>query len=206
MVAATVFSHLQINLPPSLGPFWLDGTSMTRAEFYEFCTENPDLRIERDAEGTIFVMPPTTSETGRRNSEIHLEIGIWNRKHRLGVTFDSSTGFELPNGAERSPDTAWITNERWNALAAEQQRRFAPIVPDFVIELRSDDQSLKSLREKMTEYVDNGCHLGWLVDPQARCTYVYYANGDIQTIAFDDVLSGGALMPGLEVRLAEVLA
>lgn len=188
-----------------LNPLSVEGTGMTDEQFYAFCMENPELRIERNAHGKIIVMPPTTSETGRYNSRIHIEIGIWNRHSRLGETFDSSTGFRLPNGADRSPDTAWIALDRWNALPAEQKKKFAPIVPDFVLELRSDDQSLAELREKMNEYVTCGCRLGWLVDPQNRCTYVYFANGDIRIVKFDEVLSGEEVMPGLEVRLGEVL-
>jgi Uma2 family endonuclease len=183
----------------------MDDNGMTDDEFYALCRENPELRIERTANGKIIVMPPTTSETGRYNSKIHIEIGIWNKNTKLGETFDSSTGFKLPNGAERSPDSAWISNERWNALPIEQKRKFAPIVPDFVLELRSDDQNLTELREKMDEYMDCGCRLGWLIDPQNRRTYVYASNGDIQTIKFDDVLSGEDVMPGLEMRLGEVL-
>ena len=191
-------------LSPST-PISMDGADMTDEEFYTLCMNNPELRIERNANGKIIIMPPTTSETGRYNSKIHIEIGIWNKKTQRGETFDSSTGFKLPNGADRSPDTAWISNERWNALPAEQKKRFAPIVPDFVLELRSDDQNLSELREKMDEYMDCGCRLGWLVDPQHRRTYVYSANGDIQTVSFDEVLLGGDVMPGLEVRLGEVL-
>ena len=188
-----------------LNPLSVEGTGMTDEQFYTFCMENPELRIERNAHGKIIVMPPTNSETGNYNSEINAELVIWNRQHKLGKTFDSSTGFKLPNGADRSPDTAWITNERWNALPAEQKRKFAPIVPDFVLELRSDDQNLTELREKIDEYMNCGCRLGWLVDPQNRCTYVYPANGDKQTVKFDEVLSGEEVMPGLEVRLGEVL-
>ncbi|MBV6442231.1 MAG: Uma2 family endonuclease [Haliscomenobacteraceae bacterium CHB4] len=187
-------------------PLTLDGRGMSDEEFYALCLENPELRIERNAKGKIIIMPPTTSETGRYNSEIHIEIGIWNRKHKLGITFDSSTGFKMPNGADRSPDSAWIANERWNALPAEQKKKFAPIVPDFVLELRSDDQNLTELREKMDEYMDCGCRLGWLVDPQNRRTYVYSANGDIQTVKFDEVLTGGDVMPGLEVWMGNILA
>lgn len=186
-------------------PLTLDGADMSDEEFFAFCMKNPELRIERTAKGKIIIMPPTTSETGHFNSEINAELVFWNRKHKLGVTFDSSTGFKLPNGAERSPDSAWIANERWNALSAEQKKRFAPIAPDFVLELRSNDQNLTELREKMDEYMDCGCRLGWLVDPQNRRTYVYSANGDIQTVKFDDTLSGGDVMPGLEVRLGAVL-
>lgn len=132
-------------------PLILDGSDMDDAEFYAFCLENNELRIERDSTGKIIIMPPTTSEAGRWNSKIHIEIGVWNRMTKLGETFDSSTGFKLPNGAERSPDTAWIARERWAALPAADKRKFAPIVPDFVLELRSYDQSLPALKEKMEE-------------------------------------------------------
>lgn len=186
-------------------PLMVNGSDMDDAEFYTFCLENNELRIERDPDGKIIIMPPTTSETGRWNSKIHIEIGLWNRMTKMGETFDSSTGFKLPNGAERSPDTAWITNERWAALPSADKRKFAPIVPDFVLELRSLDQSLPSLREKLEEYIACGCRLGWLVDPQNRCTYVYFENGDIQTVSFDDVLSGGNVLPGLEIRMSEVM-
>ena len=186
-------------------PLTLDGTGMTDEQFHVFCMDNPELRIERNVQGKIIIMPPTNSETGHYNSEINAELVFWNRKHKLGITFDSSTGFKLPNGADRSPDSAWIANERWNALPAGQKKRFASIAPDFVLELRSDDQSLTELREKMDEYMDCGCRLGWMVDPQNRRTYVYTANGDIQTVKFDEVLSGGDVMPGLEVYLGKIL-
>ncbi len=186
-------------------PILLSGAGMTDDDFYEFCLENPELRIERNPNGQIILMPPTGSETGNRNSEITTDLVLWNRKHQLGKTFDSSTGFKLSNGADRSPDAAWISNERWDALLPEQKRKFAPIVPDFVIELRSDDQSLPELREKMDEYMVCGCRLGWLIDPQNRRTYVYSENGDIQTIRFEETLSGGVVLPGFEVRLSDIL-
>ena len=150
-------------------------------------------------------MPPINSETGNYNAEINAELVIWNRQYKLGRAFDSSAGFKLSNGAERSPDAAWMANERWDALPTEQKRPFAPIVPDFVLELRSNDQRLSELREKMDEYMDCGCRLAWLIDPQNRRTYVYAANGNIQTVSFDDVLLGGEVLPGLEVKLGKVL-
>lgn len=204
-MVATVSDFANIQLKVRRRPLHMDGNGMTNEEFYAFCMENPELRIERNTNGKIIVMPPTTSETGRYNSKIHIEIGIWNKKSKLGETFDSSTGFKLPNGADRSPDTAWISNERWDSLPADQKKKFAPVVPDFVLELRSDEQSLLELREKMDEYMDCGCRLGWLVDPQNRRTYVYSANGDIQTVKFDEAMSGADVMPGLELRMAEVL-
>lgn len=119
-MVATVSDFTDIRLKiRHRSPLLLDNNGMSDEEFYTFCLENPELRIERNANGKIIVMPPTTSETGRLNSKIHIEIGIWNKKTKIGETFDFSTGFKLPNGAERSPDSTWISNERWNALPAE---------------------------------------------------------------------------------------
>lgn len=186
-------------------PLRMDAKDMSSEEFFAFCQLNDDLRIERAADGQMIIMAPTGSETGNRNSEINAEIVFWNRVHKLGVTFDSSTGFTLPNGAERAPDTAWIRKERWEALSPQEKKKFAPIAPDFVLELRSEDQSLSELREKMDEYMDCGCRLGWLIDPQNRRSYVYNENGEIQTVSFEEKLSGGEVMPGLEVVWGEVI-
>ncbi|MDX2067585.1 MAG: Uma2 family endonuclease [Haliscomenobacter sp.] len=186
-------------------PLRMDAKDMSSEEFFAFCQLNDDLRIERAADGQMIIMAPTGSETGNRNSEINAEIVFWNRIHKLGVTFDSSTGFTLPNGAERAPDTAWIRKERWDALGIQEKKKFAPIAPDFVLELRSENQSLSELREKMDEYMDCGCRLGWLIDPQNRRTYVYNENGEIQTVSFEEKLSGGEVMPGLEVVWGEVI-
>ncbi len=186
-------------------PLRMDAKDMSSEEFFAFCQLNDDLRIERAADGQMIIMAPTGSETGNRNSEINAEIVFWNRIHKLGVTFDSSTGFTLPNGAERAPDTAWIRKERWDALGIQEKKKFAPIAPDFILELRSENQSLSELREKMDEYMDCGCRLGWLIDPQNRRTYVYNENGEIQTVPFEEKLSGGMVMPGLEVVWGEVI-
>lgn len=186
-------------------PLRMDAKDMSSEEFFAFCQLNNDLRIERTADGQMIIMAPTGSETGNRNSEINAEIVFWNRTHKLGLTFDSSTGFTLPNGAERAPDTAWIRKERWDALGLQEKKKFAPIAPDFVLELRSENQSLSELREKMDEYMDCGCRLGWLIDPQNRRTYVYNENGEIQTVPFEEKLSGGKVMPGLEVIWGKVI-
>lgn len=173
-------------------------------DFFDFCQMNPEFRIERNAIKEILIMAPTSSETGRKNFEIVAELAIWNRKHQLGIGFDSSAGFKLANGAERSPDIAWIRNERWEALTPEQQDRFAPIAPDFILELRSKDQNLVALKAKMEEYIACGCRMGWLVDAQGRKTFVYTENGDIQTVSFEEILSGGEVLPGFELRLADL--
>lgn len=200
----TFSSNLKVKFRNGL-PLRVDAHGMSDEAFYEFCMENGALRIERTANSQLIIMPPTGSETGNRNAEINTEIAIWNRRYKLGLVFDSSTGFKLPNGAERSPDAAWIRQDRWDALLPEEKKKFAPIAPDFVIELRSEDQNLSELREKMDEYMDCGCRLGWLIDPQNRRTYVYMGNGDIQTVKFEEPLFGLEVMPELKVRLADIL-
>jgi Uma2 family endonuclease len=177
---------------------------MTDEQFYQFCMLNPDLRIERTPDKIIEIIPPTNSETGNQNFELTAEVAIWNRKKQLGKGFDSSTGFKLPNGAERSPDVAWISKERWSDIPKDKRQRFAPIAPDFVAEIRSNDQSLNHLKDKMEEYIECGCQLAWLIDPKSRKTWVYQANGDIHTIPFDETLSGGEVMPGFEVSMADI--
>jgi Uma2 family endonuclease len=203
-VSLAGFSQIKFRFPES-GPIRIMAEDMSEEEFFEFCQINSALRIERDANGQIIVMSPTGSDTGNRNSDIHLEIGIWNKKHRLGKLFDSSTGFRLPNGAVLSPDVSWITNERWAALTKEERKKFAPLAPDFVLELLSDTQTLQELQEKMEEYISCGCRLGWLVDPKSRQTYVYEPNHEPFAVPFDQPLTGGAVLPGLEVRMGEVI-
>jgi Uma2 family endonuclease len=193
--APRIFPGIAIRMPNG---------GMTDEQFYQFCTLNPDLRIERTADKIIEIMPPTNSETGERNFTLSGELYVWNKKNKLGKGFDSSTGFKLPNGAERSPDVAWIADERWKAVPANQKQQFAPICPDFVAEIRSNDQSINYLKDKMEEYIASGCRLAWLIDPKNRKTWVYAENGDIQTIPFDTPLNGGEVMPGFEVRLADI--
>lgn len=127
--------------------------NMTDEQFFEFCQVNRDLRIERNRFGEISIMPPTGSETGNRNFNLAVQLGVWAEEDGTGICFDSSSGFKLSIGAERSPDASWIKLERWNALSPEQQQRFAPICPDFVLELMSPSDTLKSLQEKMAEYM-----------------------------------------------------
>jgi len=183
--------------------FKLLNGGMTDEQFYQFCLLNSELRIER-ANQYIIIMPPTNSETGNKNFKFNGELYTWNKLHKLGVGFDSSTGFKLPNGSDRSPDAAWIRQDRWDAVPEEMRHRFAPIAPDFVAEIRSEDQDMALLKDKMEEYIDNGCRLGWLIDPKNRKTMVYSENGDIQTIPFESVLSGGDVLKGFELRVSEI--
>jgi Uma2 family endonuclease len=200
----TAYQTLQIKFYAAQ-PLYFAAPAMSRSDFYDFCIANQPLRIERNADQQIIIMPPAGGETGNRNSEINAELGIWNRQQKLGLVFDSSTAFTLPNGAERAPDTAWVRRERWEALPAEEKKKFAAIAPDFVMELRSEGQGLAELRQKMEEYMEAGCRLAWLIDPQHRRTFVYTGDAAIQTIGFDEMLSGGEVMPGLSICLAEVL-
>ena len=178
---------------------------MSDEEFYQFCRENSQYRIEKNKHGKIIVMEPTNSETGNYNNEISYEVTHWNRQTHMGKAFDSSTGFKIQNGATLSPDVSWILNERWNDLPEEERRRFARITPDFVIELRSSpDDSLKDLKEKMEEYIENGVRLAWLLDRISGKAYVYCPNRPISIFEnFDtDVLSGEDVLPGFELKLS----
>ncbi len=191
---------------PSVFPgvaFKLLNGGMTDEQFYQFCLLNAELRIER-ANQYIIIMPPTNSETGNKNFKLNGELYAWNKQHKLGAGFDSSTGFKLPNGSDRSPDAAWIRQDRWDALPEALRQRFAPIAPDFVAEIRSGDQDMATLKDKMEEYIENGCRLGWLIDPKNRKTMVYLENGDIQTIPFDTVLNGGDVLKGFELKMADI--
>ncbi len=179
---------------------------MTEEEFFRFCQMNDTLEFERDANQNIIVMSPTGSFTGGFNSKILIELGIWNKEAELGEVFDSSTGFTLPNNAVRSPDVSWIQNEKWSALNKEQKEQFAPICPDFVIEVRSKSDSLKYLQDKMEEYLLNGSQLGWLIDRFENKIYIYRANSNMELIESLDVkLSGESILPGFVLDLALII-
>lgn len=180
--------------------------SLSEEGFYEFCRLNRDLRIERNAEGHILIIPPTTSDSGNFNAEFSAELALWNRQDRLGLVFDSSTGFTLPNSAVYSPDAAWIIRNRWEALSQSDRQKFAPIAPDFVAEIRSQSDTMKSLKKKMEEYRANGVRLGWLIDPEERVTFVYDANTDVRTVAFEEPLTGEDVLPGFEVILSKLVS
>lgn len=176
-------------------------------EFFDFCRANELLRIERDAQQRIIIMAPTGSFSGNRNFDISIDFGIWNRKHKKGYFFDSSAGFRLPNGATRSPDIAFILKDRWEALPVDEQEKFAPICPDFVLELRSKNDSLPTLQEKMEEYIANGAAFGWLVDPYERKVHVYDAQQE--ATVFDDFsqpLRGRYFMQDFEIVLDTILS
>ncbi len=176
--------------------------NMTDEEFKQFCAENPDWRIECDKDKNVIAMAPTYSESGRLNGILFGKVFIWNEISKLGETFDSSTGFKLPNGATRSPDVSWIAKERWEALPQAEKEDFAHICPDFCIELRSKTDRVKRIKAKLEEYIENGCRLGWLVDPVEEAVRLYRQDGTVEIVkGFDKKLSGENVLPGFEFDL-----
>ncbi|MBD2444783.1 Uma2 family endonuclease [Dolichospermum sp. FACHB-1091] len=176
---------------------------MTDEQFFELCQNNRDLRFERNANGELIIMPPTGGETGNKNARITQQVMNWTDADGTGIAFDSSTGFKLPNGADRSPDASWIKLERWNALTDEEKQKFPPICPDFVIELLSPSDSLKTTQEKMREYIDNGVHLGILINRKSRQVEIYRPGKEVEvldspvTVSGEDVLKGFVLNLGM---------
>lgn len=156
--------------------------NMTGDQFLQFCADNRDLRMELTAEKELIIMPPAGAITGGQNSELTADVAIWARQDGTGKAFDSSTGFTLPSGAVRSPDVSWILLSRWETLTEAEQRRFSPICPDFVIELRSPSDSLSDTQAKMVEYMENGARLGWLLDPQARQVHIYRPGQEVEVL------------------------
>lgn len=175
---------------------------ITDEQFYQLCITNRELKLERTAKGDLIIMPPTGGETSKFNSEVNLDLGLWNRQTKLGITFDSSGGFKLPNGADRSPDAAWIPLTKWESLTPKQQEKFPPICPDFVIELRSPSDSLKLLQEKMPEYIENGTRLGWLINRKSRQVEIYRQGREKEILENPTTLSGEDILPGFVLNLS----
>jgi Uma2 family endonuclease len=178
--------------------------NMTDAQFFDFCQLNRELHIERTATGDLIIMPPTGSATGGRNFKLTQQLANWTDQDGTGIGFDSSTGFTLSNGAQRSPDAAWIKLDRWNQLTEDQQERFAPISPDFVVELRSPSDSLTDLQAKMQEYIENGIQLGWLIDRPQRQVFIYRANASVEQLDNPDSLNGESVLPGFVLDLSKI--
>src|SRR5262245_20012353 len=177
---------------------------LTEEQFRQLCQENPELRLELTAQQELVIKPPTGSESGWRSGEVFYSLTAWTKKNGTGISFDSSTGFTLPNGAIRSPDASWIRRERWNALTKDQRERFAPLCPDFVMELCSPTDLLSILQEKMQEYIDNGARLGWLIDPIDKQVYVYRPSQPVEVLDNPATLSGDPVLSGFVLRVQEL--
>lgn len=177
---------------------------MTTEQFYAFCGENPNLRIERTAQGSVIIMPPAFSDTGNRNFKIAVQLGSWAERDGTGEGFDSSSGFILPNGATRSPDASWIKLDRWNALSNKQKASFAPICPDFVVELKSSSDSLVGLKEKMEEYIDNGLQLGLLIDRKKRTVHIYRPDSEPEILDNPESISCEPELSGFALKMERI--
>jgi Uma2 family endonuclease len=190
-------SPLVLQIPPSM--------QMTDEQFFEFCQVNRDLRIERNKFGELVIMPPTGSETGNREINISGQLWVWSEQDGTGITFSSSTGFKLSTGAERSPDASWIKLERWNSLSPEQQQKFAPICPDFVVELKSPSDNLQTFKEKMEEYMNEpGIQLGWLIDRKQGKVYIYRPGLSEECLDNPASVSGDPILPGFILNMSKV--
>ena len=187
---------LELHMAPAI--------DMSREQFFQFCQLNQDVRIERNAEGSIAVMTPAGGETGARNGLLFAALYRWAEEDGTGVAFDSSTGFELPNGAVRAPDAAWVPRNRLARLTPQDKQRFLPLCPDFVIELLSPTDSRAAARRKMEEYRANGARLGWLIDPAQRQVAIYRADGGLEQRSEPDFVTGETVLPGFSLDLAAI--
>lgn len=178
---------------------------LTDEQFYQLCQTNREVKFERTTKGELIIMPPTGGETGNRNGRLTQRLFNWTDLDGTGLAFDSSTGFKLPNGADRSPDNAWVKLERWEALTSEQRQKFPPLAPDFVVELRSASDDLKPLQEKMQEYRNNGVRLGWLIDPQNQRVEIYRLGQEVEVLQSPASLSGEDVLPGFVLDLSGIL-
>jgi Uma2 family endonuclease len=177
---------------------------LTDDEFLALCALNRDLRFERTSQGDIIIMAPTGAETGNRNADITAQLVNWTKRDGTGAAFDSSTGFKLPNGADRSPDAAWIARSRLKSLTAAQKEKFLPLCPDFVIELLSPTDTLAETQAKMVEYIENGAQLGWLIDPEPRQIHVYRPRQAIVVLENGLEIAGDPELPGFVLDLREI--
>jgi Uma2 family endonuclease len=178
--------------------------NLTDEQFWQLCRDNDDLQFERTATGELIIMSPTGSETGERNADLIFQLQAWNRQYKLGKVFDSSSGFKLPNGADRSPDASWIKLDRWNTLTSEEKERFAPLCPDFVVELMSPNDSLTKTRNKLQEYMENGAKLGWLINRKQRQVEIYRPQQQPEILTNPETVSGENILPGFVLDLSTI--
>jgi Uma2 family endonuclease len=182
----------------------MDALQMTQDQFFDFCQQNADTRFERTVDGQIIIVPPSDADTGFRDVEVCIQLGNWARTIRKGRVTGSSGGFILPNGANRAPDAAWITQDQIDSLTAEQRKKFLPLCPYFLIEVLSPSDSLKATQEKMDEYIANGCKLAWLIDPSRTKVHIYRPAQPVQVLDNPQSVSADPELPGFVLDLQPV--
>ena len=187
---------LILNLSPTI--------ELTDEQFFQLCVNNRDLRLEQTAQGELIIMPPTGWKSGNRNSRLTQRVGNWADVDGTGLAFDSSTGYILPNGAKRSPDASWVSRERLEALNPDPTR-FLPMAPDFAVELRSASDELKTVQQKMQEYINKGVRLGWLIDPQNQRVEIYRIGQNVEVLQSPTSLLGENVLPGFVLELNQIL-
>lgn len=179
-------------------------TGFDDEDFFFFCQRNPDLRIERTANHEIIIMPPAGGESSITSGDVYFHLKLWSRQHG-GQTFDSSVGFRLPDGAILSPDTSWVNAAAWSQLTAEQRKKFPPLCPDFVIEVKSPSDRIPTLQAKMEQWLNNGVRLGFLIDTETQMAYVYTPGQPVQAVqGFENELSGEPALPSFRLDLREL--
>ena len=187
---------LILNLSPTI--------ELTNEQFFQLCVNNRDLRLEQTAQGELIIMPPTGWKSGNQNSKLTQRLGNWADADGTGLAFDSSTGYILPNGAKRSPDASWVSRERLEALNPDPTR-FLPMAPDFAVELRSANDELKTVQQKVQEYINNGVRLGWLIDPQNQRVEIYRIGQNVEVLQSPTSLLGENVLPGFVLELNQIL-
>ena len=185
-------------------PLDLSTLKLTDEQFCQLCIANPEQPLELTAAGVLVVMPPVGGESGSYESELGADVINWNRRTQLGKVFNSSTVFKLPDGSQRSPDVAWVERSRWEALTQEERKKFPPLAPDFVIELKSETDRLLKLQSKMQEYRDNGVRLGWLINPQDRTVEIYRLGQEVEVFSSPFSLSGEDVLPGFTLDINSI--
>lgn len=178
--------------------------NLTDEQFFQLCQDNELIRFERNADGTVLMMPLVGGITSIRNANLAYQLGLWSRDDNLGIAFDSSAGFTLANSAVRSPDASWLKRDKWDALSQAQKERFAPVCPDFVVELRSNTDCLQRLQDKMQEYRDNGASLGWLIDLETYQVEIYRFGQEVEVLKSPTTLSGETILPGFILNLESI--
>jgi Uma2 family endonuclease len=183
---------------------WPESVHLQNEQFFDFCHLNEELKVERSVQGDYEIRMPTGWETGRKNLSLAAQLYIWAEQDGSGLTSDSSTGFVLPNGAIRSPDAAWVKKSRLATLTSEQKQKFLPLCPDFVIELRSPTDNIKTLQAKILEYQENGASLGWLIDPVEKQVFVYQPEKEVISLEQPEFLTADDVLPGFRLDLKKI--